>query len=294
MIVRAYRVTALFFSVLTGIAYAANAAPGQTTAANSLTQQCQQLGKLLKLRTDSVCAPAANGAISVASSHQQRSIFAVRRGAKLSEPSATRVLILGAVHGDELTAGWLALQWAGFDVPRSPKRDYAVLHVPITNPDGVFETKPSRVNGRGVDLNRNFPTPNWKAESAKWWNEKTKRDPRRFPGNTAASEHETRYVMRVIETFQPTVVVSIHAPLGVLDYDGGGLPPQRIGSIWLDMLGIYPGSLGHYASRIRGVPVLTVELPHAINAVNDTESRKMWRDLFVWIDKYSNLDSQSK
>ncbi len=260
----------------------------------TLTAQCGSLYRLLKVPMRDACDGVIAQGVEVARSHLGRPIFALRTGAPLTDKSATRVLILGAVHGDELTSGWLSLKWAAFAPPMTEKRTHSVLHVPIVNPDGVFGARPSRTNGRGVDLNRNFPTPQWNPEANRWWVNKTKRDPRRFPGHAAASEFETKYIMRVIETFKPTVVVSVHAPLGVLDYDGGGPLPERIGSIFLDSLGIYPGSLGHFGSRSRGVPVLTVELPHAINPVSTEETKRMWRDLFAWIDKYANYDSQSK
>lgn len=270
------------------------AAALDTATKQTLNTQCTSLYRLLKIAPRDACEGVVGQGVEVARSHLGRPIFALRTGAALNDKSATRVLILGAVHGDELTSGWLSLKWAAFAPPSTDKRKYAVLHVPIVNPDGVFAAKPSRTNGRGVDLNRNFPTPQWNPEANRWWVGKTKRDPRRFPGHAPASELETKYIMRVIDTFKPTVVVSVHAPLGVLDYDGGGPPPERIGSIFLDSLGIYPGSLGHFGSRNRGVPVLTVELPHAINPVSAEETRRMWRDLFAWIDKYSNYDSQSK
>jgi murein peptide amidase A len=260
----------------------------------TIVEQCESLGKSLRVATKATCAPLAEANELVGLSEHKRPVLALRGGSAATEPGATRVLILGAIHGDELTAGWLAMQWARFAPPATDGAPFSVRHVPITNPDGVFDGKPSRTNARGVDLNRNFPTPNWAAESVKWWNGKAGRDARRWPGKTAGSEAETQNIISLIKSFKPSVIVSIHAPLGVLDYDGGGLPPERIGSIWLDVVGIYPGSLGHYASRVHGTPVLTVELPHALKVVSEKESARMWQDLFVWVKKYSQHDASTK
>jgi murein peptide amidase A len=260
----------------------------------TLVEQCESLGKTLRVPSKATCAPLAEASELVGLSERNRPVLALRAGSAATEPGTTRVLILGAIHGDELTAGWLAMQWARLPPPATDGASFSVLHVPITNPDSVFEGKPSRTNARGVDLNRNFPTPNWAAESVKWWNGKAGRDARRWPGKTAGSETETQNIIALIKSFKPSVIVSIHAPLGVLDYDGGGLPPERIGSIWLDVVGIYPGSLGHYASRVHGTPVLTVELPHALKVVSEQESARMWRDLFVWVKKYALHDASTK
>jgi murein peptide amidase A len=260
----------------------------------TLHEQCESLGKRLRMASKTVCEPLAEANEIVGLSERKRPILAMRSGSMADEPGAIRVLILGAIHGDELTSGWLALQWARLAPPASDGASFSVLHVPMSNPDSVFDGKPSRTNARGVDLNRNFPTPNWSVESVKWWNGKASRDPRRWPGKVAGSEPETQNIISLIKSFKPSVIVSIHAPLGVLDYDGGGLPPERIGSIWLDVVGIYPGSLGHYASRVHGTPVLTVELPHALKVVSEQESTRMWRDLFVWVKKYAQHDASTK
>ena len=63
---------------------------------------------------------------------------------------------------------------------------------PLLNPDGLLAAKPQRVNARGVDLNRNFPTPGWQREAPRYWAKVTRSDPRRFPGKNPLSEPESR------------------------------------------------------------------------------------------------------
>ncbi|MFN3629728.1 MAG: M14 family zinc carboxypeptidase, partial [Casimicrobiaceae bacterium] len=156
--------------------------------------------------------------------------------------------------------------------------------VPVVNPDGLAASPPSRVNARGVDLNRNFPTPNWQQEAPRYWEQRTRRDPRRYPGRSPLSEPESRFIEEQLDAFLPDLIVSIHAPLGVLDFDGPAVPPHRLGRLYLDQVGVFPGSLGHYAGVHRRIPVVTIELPHALQPPTEAEMWHMWNDFLRWID----------
>ena len=107
--------------------------------------------------------------------------------------------------------------------------------------------------------------------------------PKRSTGPAPLSEPESRYLHDEIERFQPHLVVSIHAPYGVLDYDGPGTPPPSLGRLYLDQVGIFPGSLGHYGGVHKGIPVVTVELPSAFRTPLAAEMRRMWVDLLTWM-----------
>ncbi len=85
--------------------------------------------------------------------------------------------------------------------------------------------------------------------------------------------------------FKPHLIVSIHAPFGVLDFDGPSVPPARLGRLYLDQVGIYPGSLGNYGGVHKGVPVVTVELPNAQRTPLNAEMRQMWIDLLRWMSE---------
>jgi hypothetical protein len=196
-----------------------------------------------------------------------------------------RVLVIGAIHGDELSSASVALHWIRLasdeklDLPQSVHWRF----VPVLNPDGLLAHPPKRTNARGVDLNRNFPTPNWERDSAIYWQKRTGKDPRRWPGPKPISEPESRFLHDQMQSFKPHLIVSIHAPYGVLDFDGPSVPPSRLGRLYLDQVGIFPGSLGNYGGVHKGVPVVTIELPNSMRTPLDAEMRQMWIDLQRWM-----------
>jgi hypothetical protein len=206
-----------------------------------------------------------------------------------------RVLLLGGIHGDEWASVTLAFDWIARSrgvqaSAASPPRDatgrapsdVAWRFVPLLNPDGLLHSPSTRVNAHGVDLNRNFPTADWARDAQPYWIKRTRRDPRRFPGLQPLSEPESRWLLEQIDQFHPDLIVSVHAPYGLLDFDGPPPAPRRLGSLQLDPVGIYPGSLGNYGGLVKNVPVMTLELKNA-RAVPPQELAAMWNDLQRWI-----------
>ncbi len=195
-----------------------------------------------------------------------------------------RVLLLGGIHGDELTASAIVFQWMQrMQGPLAQSIQWKI--VPVVNPDGLMADKPKRVNAKGVDLNRNFPTPGWQQEAPSYWAKATHSDPRRFPGVAPLSEPESRWISDAIEKFHPDVVVSVHAPFGVLDFDGPASPPRRFGRLLYNRVGVYPGSLGNYSGLHKHVPVITIELPNAKTMPPDVEVQRIWQDMLSWIKR---------
>ncbi|MFN7123465.1 MAG: M14 family murein peptide amidase A [Hydrogenophaga sp.] len=192
-----------------------------------------------------------------------------------------RVLVVGAIHGDEMSSASVALHWIQHALKEPADAHWRFI--PVLNPDGLLARPARRVNARGVDLNRNFPTPNWARDAKVYWEQRTKKDPRRWPGPSPLSEPESRFLHEEMARFQPHLIVSIHAPYGVLDFDGPGAPPPKLGRLYLDQVGIFPGSLGNYGGVHRGMPVVTIELPNAFRAPLDSEMRQMWMDLQRWM-----------
>ena len=202
----------------------------------------------------------------------------------LVQGAPLRVLVLGGIHGDEMSSSSLVFHWIA--LAQTPPADTPMpiswRFIPTLNPDGMFARPARRVNARGVDLNRNFPTPNWARDARHYWEERTRRDPRRWPGTQPLSEPESRFLLEQIDSFKPNLIVSVHAPYGVLDFDGPSVPPSRLGRLYLDQVGIFPGSLGNYGGIHKGVPVVTIELPSASRTPLEAEMRQMWMDLLRW------------
>lgn len=84
--------------------------------------------------------------------------------------------------------------------PRDSKSDATVLLLRTPNPDGLAER--ISTNARGVDLNRNFPSARFTAT------------PTRQTGPYAASEAETRGLLRLLAEFKPLRVIHIRAGRG--------------------------------------------------------------------------------
>jgi hypothetical protein len=198
-----------------------------------------------------------------------------------SDDTKLRVLVIGGIHGDERSSSALVLHW--IQLARQTPMNVHWRFVPLINPDGLLINPPRRTNANGVDLNRNFPTPRWDKEAPLYWTNRTKNDPRRYPGAKPLSEPESRWIHDEMERWKPNLIVSIHAPYGVLDFDGPTVPPQRLGRLYLDQVGIYPGSLGNFGGIHKRVPVVTIELPSAVAMPSEAETRQMWLDLLRWM-----------
>lgn len=204
--------------------------------------------------------------------------------ARQASTRAPRILIIGGIHGDELTSAALVFRWQSW-MQEGEASLYHWRIIPVANPDGLLAATPSRVNANGVDLNRNFATPDWSNRAQSYWRDETARDPRRFPGTAARSEPETRWLESEIERFRPDVIISLHAPYGLLDYDGPAHQPRRFGKLSLNRLGIYPGSLGNYGGVHKNLPVVTIELPNANSMPPPREQRAIWDDMLTWLKR---------
>ncbi len=243
---------------------------------------CENLAKAVPGLTSARCMSAALQP-SEAKSVNGR-VLPLRDIPPRSGSAKVRVLVLGGIHGDELTSSTVVFDW----IERIERAGTDQIHwrmLPAVNPDGLLKRPPTRVNARGVDLNRNFPTDNWAKDAPRYWVKYTNKDPRRYPGPSALSEPETRWVHAEIEAFKPDLVVSVHAPFGLLDFDGPPPPPLRVGNLHLHQIGIYPGSLGNYGGITKRMPVVTLELKHAFEAPTEKELDLMWDDLTRWIDE---------
>lgn len=234
-------------------------APAAETPPVSLADQCYQSLKAMpgKTKEDELRAACAKAAVlESCESEKGVKIFHFDAAAKSTEKAPKRILVFALIHGDEFPSGSVARSWMERLTKVEPRNQWRI--VPVLNPDGVKNK--TRYNANGVDVNRNFPTQNWEKEALAHWESKMKKDRRRFPGKTPASEKETRCALAHIDDFQPDLILSIHTPYGVLDFDGPKIPPPNFPHIPWKSLGNYPGSMGRYMWVDRSKPILTIEL----------------------------------
>lgn len=220
----------------------------------SCKKQLQSLGKGLVSETELKDFCTAVEVLPGCESHEGEPIFHYDRPS--SDGKGQRILALALIHGDEFLSGTVALAWSHRLSRISPRNAWRVI--PVANPDGV--RLKTRMNAKGVDLNRNFPTEDWDESALGAWRDLRGSDPRRYPGPSSASEIETQCYIQHFEGFKPDFIISIHTPLGVLDFDGPQMTFPHFDPLPWVSLGNFPGSLGRYMWRDNQVPVLTIEL----------------------------------
>lgn len=245
---------------------------------------CEQLGKRLRSVSVAACRTQSFVTARDLTPNGNPLVFRDITPVNLREltPPARRILVVGGIHGDELTSISTVFRW--LDWIQQP--DAAIHHwrvIPLANPDGLMAWPSTRVNANGVDINRNFQTPDWTQDAQTYWVKRTRRDPRRYPGLQAGSETETLWLQAQVEEFQPDLIISVHAPYNLLDYDGPVPKPLRFGRLTLTQLGVYPGSMGNYFGLFKQIPLVTIELPNATTMPSQKDQHEMWRDMLEWI-----------
>jgi protein MpaA len=139
--------------------------------------------------------PAVREVRTIGTSVDGRDIKAFRLG---DADASTTVVLIGVMHGTERAPA------RTLRTLRDGRRSVAGVNlwvIPVLNPDGSADGR--RSNAHGVDLNRNFPQ-NWSRSVG-------------GAGRSAASEPETRALMRFLDRVDPDVVVSLHQPFAAVD-----------------------------------------------------------------------------
>jgi murein peptide amidase A len=165
--------------------------------------------------------------------------------------SPRTILVVGCIHGNECEGVEITQRLA--QGPRPTGLDLWIVH--SLNPDG--RRLGLRVNGRGVDLNRNFGSE-WRKSELRW-------DPE-YSGPRPWSERETRLARRLVLRIRPDVTIWYHQPQDVVRAWGGSratarryarLAGERYRSIrWPN--GTAPNWQNH---RFRSAASFVVELP---------------------------------
>lgn len=194
--------------------------------------------------------------IKITYSKNENEITLVENDMYEKQPNSKTVLIIGSVHGDEPQGKFLIENY----LKNCVKPKNRMLFIPCLNPDGIVLK--TRQNANEIDVNRNFPTKNWAREpfASEY-----------FGGEDPASEIETRFVMQVIEEYSPEIILTIHAPYKVVNYDG---PAEEFANKISEIIKYpvqgdigypTPGSFGTYVGVERNIPTITLELDEEID-----------------------------
>ncbi len=180
----------------------------------------------------------------------------------LPEAGSADIVVLASIHGDEAETT-VVVSEALRCLPRGDLRAAVIL---CGNPDGML--RGTRGNGKGVDLNRNFPTSNWSPDPVHYKSRANDaRDIALSPGAQAGSEPETRALLAMLDRLKPRAIVSLHSALACIDDAGAShLGRQLAGRCALPFLTEIgyptPGSMGTWAGEQK-LNLVTLELEDA-------------------------------
>lgn len=214
-------------------------------------------------------------------SAQGRAIQTWRFG---SGPS--KILYVAATHGNEKSTKYLMDKWLN-ELEANPDKIPAqrtIIIIPNLNPDG-FATA-SRRNARNVDLNRNFPTSNWKADVTMPGGELIVNG----GGTEPLSESESKVLSNFVLAQNPRLVITYHSVASIVTGTGSGdsvglagtysslsgyrnLPASQTGDVFhYDTTGAFEDWLHEKIS----IPALLVELGSHTNHEFSRNKDAMW------------------
>lgn len=191
-----------------------------------------------------------------------RSVDGLPLNVYLPAPDGAELLILAAIHGDEAETT-VVVSEAMRCLPQGELKAAVIL---CGNPDGML--RGMRGNGRGVDLNRNFPTSNWSRDPVFYKSRANDaRDIALTTGAEPASEPETSALLKLIDELKPRAIVSLHSALACIDDAASShLGRQLAERCELPLIGeigyATPGSMGTWAGE-RGLNLVTYEVEDA-------------------------------
>lgn len=179
------------------------------------------------------------------------------------------ILFTGGIHGTERSSATTMQAWADYLMSNAYKipADKRVVVVPNTNPDGIAAG--SRNSATNVNLGRNFPTANWKADI-----ETTSGVLKNGGGTSAGSEPEAKALINLTRQLRPRLEVSFHSQ-GRLVGANKFADSVSIGNTYASTVGYqtmfdnaeavmgYPmtGEYEDWMGESMGIPAILIELP---------------------------------
>jgi murein peptide amidase A len=158
----------------------------------------RRLAPLLRLTSRPCCYGRTHAGAVLGHSAEGRPIrveaWPSAAGTAIGANPKAKVLVFGCIHGTEC-AGQKMVRFIGGECPPYT----SIWAVPNLNPDGFAEG--TRLNGRGVDLNRNFSSE---------WRPIGQRYDLEYSGPHPFSEPETRLAARLIRLIHPRITIWFH------------------------------------------------------------------------------------
>jgi murein peptide amidase A len=165
------------------------------------------------------------------------------------------IILIGGVHGDEPEGVRLAQDSLDWLTKQTKQSVCPWIVIPTLNVDGYKSGV--RNNGRGVDLNRNYPSQDWVGEYT---------NPRYYPGPSAASEPEIRALVKLFDMVSPRLVIHCHSwhPCVIATGESAKKDGDRLGkSCGYEVRGEIgyptPGSLSRYGWHDKKIPIICIE-----------------------------------
>jgi methionine-rich copper-binding protein CopC len=199
------------------------------------------------------------------------------------------ILFTGGIHGTEGSSYTTMQAWVnhlmsnGYKIPA----DKRVIIVPNTNPDGIAAG--TRYSATNVNLGRNFPTANWKADI-----ETANGVQKNGGGTSPGSEPESKALMSLTRKFRPRLEVSFHAQGRLVGANKFG-DSVAIGNTYASMVGYrtmftdaeavmgYPmtGEYEDWMGEEMNVPAILIELPSYSGNYLNSQLNALYRMLSV-------------
>jgi hypothetical protein len=215
----------------------------------------------------------ANDRRVIATTPQGREIIARHYGA-LDAP--VQLVAIGQMHGNEPGGRRVIADLAGREVPAG----MGLWLIVSANPDG--DHAGTRTNTRHVDLNRNFPTDWSRSRHGIFWS-----------GSRAASESETRGLMRFLTSVRPAAVLSFHQAYDLVDISHArSRPAGRQLAAWMGeraaivgCAGPCHGTMTQWIDRALETIAITVELDRAVSGREADRAAAAVLRLGTWLGR---------